>query len=290
MRGVSGSGVGLVDGRPTALRSACRPRRTCRKRGSCSRNQERAPRLLHGLRAAVAQLPHVLTMDADGQHAVGTSRHSSYVGEQPDALVLGTPIFDATAPRLRVVGRRISNWWANLETLWEGIGDSLFGMRVYPAAALLQVMESQRWMRRFDFDVEAAVRLVWGGARPVNLPAPVRYFRPEEGGVSHFKYVRDNALLSWMHLRLFSASCCACRCCWHEAGVSLHGAGTLGNAMQASRCREHNRRIDEVTPHALVHEYALGSGSGPDYDFEMPNRCSRIVPMLYGRLRPCTLR
>jgi hypothetical protein len=111
-------------------------------------------------------------------------------------------VFDASAPRLRVVGRRVSNWWANFETLWAGIGDSLFGMRVYPAAALLQVMESQRWMRRFDFDVEAAVRLVWGGARPVNLPAPVRYFRPEEGGVSHFNYLRDNALLSWMHARL----------------------------------------------------------------------------------------
>ncbi len=101
-----------------------------------------------------------------------------------------------------MVGRRISNWWANLETLWAGIDDSLFGMRVYPAAALLEVMASQRWMRRFDFDVEAAVRLVWGGAHPVNLPAPVRYFRPEEGGVSHFNYLRDNALLTWMHLRL----------------------------------------------------------------------------------------
>jgi hypothetical protein len=32
----------------------------------------------------------------------------------------------------------------------------------------------------------------------------VRYFRPEEGGVSHFNYVRDNLLLSWMHARLFT--------------------------------------------------------------------------------------
>ena len=37
---------------------------------------------------------------------------------------------------------------------------------------------------------------------PLNLPAPVRYLRPEEGGVSHFRYWRDNALLSWMHFRL----------------------------------------------------------------------------------------
>ncbi|MCK7496951.1 MAG: hypothetical protein MZW92_43225 [Comamonadaceae bacterium] len=58
-------------------------------------------------------------------------------------------------------------------------------------------------MRRFDFDPEAVVRLCWAGVRPVNLPAPVRYLRADEGGVSHFNYLRDNALLTWMHTRLF---------------------------------------------------------------------------------------
>jgi hypothetical protein len=43
----------------------------------------------------------------------------------------------------------------------------------------------------------------WLGVRPVNLPAPVRYFRADEGGVSHFNYARDNLLLTWMHTRLF---------------------------------------------------------------------------------------
>jgi hypothetical protein len=37
----------------------------------------------------------------------------------------------------------------------------------------------------------------------VNLPAPVRYFRADEGGVSHFRYLRDNILLTWMYTRLF---------------------------------------------------------------------------------------
>jgi hypothetical protein len=37
----------------------------------------------------------------------------------------------------------------------------------------------------------------------INVPAPVRYFRADEGGVSHFNYWRDNVLLTWMHLRLF---------------------------------------------------------------------------------------
>ena len=70
-------------------------------------------------------------------------------------------------------------------------------------APLVRVMRGQRFMRRFDFDPEAAVRLAWAGVPPVNLPAPVRYFTPEEGGVSHFKYLRDNTLLTWMHTRLF---------------------------------------------------------------------------------------
>jgi hypothetical protein len=85
---------------------------------------------------------------------------------------------------------------------WCGIQDSLFGFRVYPVRALLEVMQAARWMRRFDFDPEAAVRLAWRGVPPLNLPAPVRYLRPEEGGVSHFNYWRDNVLLSWMHFRL----------------------------------------------------------------------------------------
>jgi hypothetical protein len=103
-----------------------------------------------------------------------------------------------------VRGRKISNWWANLETLWQGIGDSLFGFRVYPIAPLRGIMEKRRWMRRFDFDAEAAVRLCWSGVQPINLPAPVKYLSAEEGGVSHFNYVRDNVLLSWMHLRLLA--------------------------------------------------------------------------------------
>ena len=122
---------------------------------------------------------------------------------QPEAMILGRPVFEASAPSLRVKGRMISNWWANLETLWAGIDDSLYGFRVYPVAPLRRVMRRQPWMRRFDFDPEAVVRMCWHGVRPVNLPAPVKYLRPEEGGVSHFNYLRDNVLLTWMHLRLF---------------------------------------------------------------------------------------
>src|ERR1700678_3206171 len=169
------------------------------------RNQGKGAAVLHGLReASAAGYTHALTMDSDGQHpAQCIQAFMDAALAAPGAMVLGCPVFDATAPSLRVKGRKISNWWANLETLWAGIDDSLYGFRVYPIDALIQVMRAQPWMRRFDFDVEAAVRLSWRGVRAINLPAPVRYFRPEEGGVSHFNYWRDNVLLTWMHFRLF---------------------------------------------------------------------------------------
>lgn len=67
-----------------------------------------------------------------------------------------------------------------------------------------EIMRRQNWMWRFDFDAEAAVRLSWLGVMPVNIAASVKYFRPEEGGVTHFHYGRDDVLLTWMHVRLFA--------------------------------------------------------------------------------------
>lgn len=168
-------------------------------------NRGKGAAVLEGItRAAAAGFTHALTMDSDGQHPadlIPTFMAASQ--QQPAAMVLGKPVFDADAPALRVNGRKVSNGWANLETLWMGIGDSLYGFRVYPIAPLRRVMQGNRWMRRFDFDPEAVVRLCWTGIRPLNLDAPVRYFRADEGGVSHFRYLRDNTLLTWMHTRLF---------------------------------------------------------------------------------------
>ena len=169
-----------------------------------SQNRGKGAAVLHGLElAAAAGFSHALTMDADGQHPAALIPAFMQTSMQrPEAMVLGRPVFDASAPLLRVRGRRVSNWWTNLETLGAGVADSLYGFRVYPVAALVAVMRYQPWMRRFDFDTEAVVRLAWRGVKPINLDAPVKYLTVDEGGVSHFRYVRDNVLLSWMHARL----------------------------------------------------------------------------------------
>ena len=167
-------------------------------------NRGKGAAVLEGLRAALAEgFTHALVMDADGQHPadcipamLAASRAA------PAAMILGDPRFGPEAPLVRLHGRRISNWWARVETLGGGIGDVLFGFRVYPIAPLVGIMRRSRWMRHFDFDPEAAVRLSWLGVPAVNRPVPCRYLRPEEGGVSHFHYLRDNIRLTWMHARL----------------------------------------------------------------------------------------
>lgn len=171
------------------------------------RNSGKGAAVLAGLEAAAAAgFTHVLTMDADGQHPAALIPDFMAASlAAPASMILGKPVFGPEAPALRVNGRKVSNGWANFETLWMGIGDSLYGFRVYPIAPLMRIMRGRRWMRRFDFDPEAVVRLCWAGVQPINKDAPVRYLSAEEGGVSHFRYLRDNILLTWMHTRLFLA-------------------------------------------------------------------------------------
>ncbi|MGH1481005.1 MAG: glycosyltransferase family 2 protein [Geminicoccales bacterium] len=166
-------------------------------------NQGKGAALLHGMiEAEAAGFTHVLTMDGDAQHPAERIPAFMAAATRSDLMVLGKPIFDASAPSIRVQGRKISNWFINLETLNAGIDDALFGFRVYPIEPLVSIMRNHRWMRRFDFDTEAVVRLAWSGVSPVNMEAPCRYIDRADGGVSHFRYGRDNFLLIGMHTRL----------------------------------------------------------------------------------------
>lgn len=156
--------------------------------------------VLAGLEMAAAEgFTHAAVFDADGQHAAeDLPKFMAASSAHPNAMVLGSPIFDADAPRLRVYGRLAGNFCANLETWWGGIEDSLFGLRVYPIDPALKVLRGIRGGKGFDFDTQLAVRLYWQGVPPINIPTKVRYMRKHEG-VSHFHYLRDNLLLAKVH-------------------------------------------------------------------------------------------
>jgi glycosyltransferase involved in cell wall biosynthesis len=168
------------------------------------KNGGKGAAVLHGTRIAhEAGYTHVLTIDADGQHPAEDIPHFlALAKEHPEAALMGCPVFGPEAPQLRVQGRKISNGWTNLETLNWGIPDSLFGMRLYPIPALIKAFRGTLWARRFDYDTEIAVRLAWQAVPMKAVPTKVRYLTAEEGGVSQFRYFRDNTLLTWMHARL----------------------------------------------------------------------------------------
>ena len=194
---------GSTDGSAATLAEMNRPGSGLRVL-ALEHNSGKGAAVLHALLAAgQAGVTHALVLDADGQHsAAHISRFMQASQKNPAAMILGVPQFAVDAPAARRHGRRVGNWWANLETFWGGIDDSLFGFRVYPIPESVRILQRTRGARRFDFDTELAVRLFWAGVPPINLPAPVKYFNPADGGISHFHYWRDNWLLIQRHTLL----------------------------------------------------------------------------------------
>ncbi|PTY08582.1 glycosyl transferase family 2 [Opitutaceae bacterium EW11] len=168
------------------------------------KNGGKGAAVLTGAREALkAGFTHLLVMDSDGQHPA--DRIPDFMRRSlasPQALVLGIPVFGPEVPRERLHGRKLSVGLVHFETLGGGVDDPLFGFRVYPADALVRALEQTSHARGFDFDPEAAVRMFWDGVPTVNVPAPCRYLTREQGGVSHFHYVRDNVKMVWLHTRL----------------------------------------------------------------------------------------
>jgi len=146
---------------------------------------------------------HAFQIDGDGQHAVADMPRFLTAAEvHPDALVLGSPEFDESAPKSRLIGRQITRFWTHVETLGQVIHDPMCGFRVYPIEPALRARARGNAM---DFDPEIAVGIAWAGAPVLNLGTRVRYLSEAQGGVSHFRLWRDNVLISWMHTRMVFA-------------------------------------------------------------------------------------
>ncbi len=150
--------------------------------------------------AAERGYTHAVQIDADGQHNIAeASSFLEAARSAPEAVVLGTPTYDESVPAYRYFLRYLTHACVYLETLSFAIKDSMCGFRVYPLSRCMALINRTSLGRRMDFDVEIAVRLCWSGAEIINVPTPVIY-RDEEP--SHFRLVRDNVLITWLHTRL----------------------------------------------------------------------------------------
>jgi glycosyltransferase involved in cell wall biosynthesis len=165
-------------------------------------NQGKGGAMMAGLREAQRRgHTHALQIDADGQHDPGDiPKFLATARARVAELVCGTPVYDASIPKGRLYGRYLTHVWVWINTLSFEIRDSMCGFRVYPLNATVAVLDSATLGRRMDFDTEVLVRLYWRGVRFANVPTRVTY--PLDG-ISHFKALRDNVLISRMHARLF---------------------------------------------------------------------------------------
>ena len=165
-------------------------------------NQGKGGAMMAGLREALRRgHTHALQIDADGQHA--TADIPAFIAlskASPDAVICGTPVYDRSVPKGRLYGRYLTHVWVWINTLSLDIRDSMCGFRVYPLAPTVAAIDGARLGRRMDFDPEILVRLHWRGVPFVHQPTAVTY--PQDG-ISHFRGLEDNVLISRMHARLF---------------------------------------------------------------------------------------
>ncbi len=144
---------------------------------------------------------HVLQIDADGQHqGSDIPRFLEQAAAHPQALIVGCPEYGATVPLLRFYARYLNHLWVWINTLSLQIKDSMCGFRVYPLPPMIALEQRQKLGERMNFDIEVLVRLYWDGLEIINVDTPVNY--PSDG-VSHFRVVLDNFLISRMHATLF---------------------------------------------------------------------------------------
>jgi predicted LPLAT superfamily acyltransferase len=166
-----------------------------------ARNGGKGAALKEGYRAAAASgFTHAVQLDADGQHrAEDVARFVLAMEAQPDALVLGVPVFDESAPWARLAARQLSRGLVWLACLSRAVPDPLCGFRGIPLGPALAAVASADTGDRMEFEPELAVRMVWQGTPVTPLPTRVRYL---PGGLSHFSFSRDYPLLAACYARL----------------------------------------------------------------------------------------
>jgi len=144
---------------------------------------------------------HALQIDADGQHNIDDIPRFLEAGRlNPEAMILGQPVFDESVPISRMYGHSLTNLCIVINTLSLAIADGMCGFRLYPLAAVDKLIRTTPIGQGMNYDVDIVVRLYWQGVEAINIPTAVHY--PYDG-VSHFKLWRDNVMIAKTHAKLF---------------------------------------------------------------------------------------
>src|SRR6185436_957963 len=82
-------------------------------------NAGKGAALIHGFALLAREgYTHAVVLDADGQHDTrDVAKFLDAARANPAALIVGRPIFDESAPKARLYGRKLSQVWVHIETL-----------------------------------------------------------------------------------------------------------------------------------------------------------------------------
>lgn len=141
---------------------------------------------------------YFVAMDADGQHlASEIIKLVDAINEDEDMIIIGSRNFDIeNVPNGSKIGRRISNFWAALNTS-QDIKDSLSGFRLYPTSIIDLKIKTEK----FDWEIEVLVKHAWLNKNIKEVIVECYYPDPNER-VTHFKKWRDTISIIWVHARL----------------------------------------------------------------------------------------
>jgi len=232
--------------------------------------------VMAGLRAArKAGFTHGLQIDADGQHdSADVPRFIEAARAEPQAVILGRPVYDDSVPKSRLYGRYLTHAWVWIETLSFTIRDSMCGFRLYPLDVVCALIDDVKLPTRMDFDIEILVRLYWRRTAFRSIQTRVIY---ASDGVSHFDVLWDNVRISRTHTRLVAGMLARLPMLlahklmphasvassdeneqhwWHIAERGSH----LGMSLLALSCRLFGTRFTALWLHPIV-AYFLLTGS-----------------------------
>jgi uncharacterized protein (DUF2062 family) len=139
---------------------------------------------------------YAITIDSDGQHLPeDLPKFIETLGKEPETLIIGARNLEqAGIPGGTTFGNRFSNFWTWVETGYK-LPDTQSGYRLYP---LKKLGKTRFLTRRFEFEIEALVRLAWKGIPVTSVPVSVIY-PPKNERVSHFRPFTDFARISLLN-------------------------------------------------------------------------------------------
>ena len=126
-------------------------------------NQGKGAAVKTGIKTAFKQgYTHALQIDSDGQHNINdVDLFLSVAQKNQQSIVNGSPVYDDTAPKSRLIGRKITNFWVAVETgSKKKIADAMCGFRVYPAKAVAESVSVASFERFYNESAVAGVVLI----------------------------------------------------------------------------------------------------------------------------------